>query len=86
MFGLSGRGKPHDGEQIRTDYVVPAPEQERAVAAIDAKLRTLSEIPRPYRAPTTWARMDALLDERNTIRPGRPRLRPSVPVVPGRTS
>lgn len=67
-------------------WTTPLPALEADVAEVDRKLRLLLDIPGPLQ-PGTRARMDALLDERNAIRPPRPLpLRPSVPVVPGRSS
>lgn len=67
-------------------FTTPLPALERDIAELDRKLRLLRLIPGP-RQPGTWARMDALLDERNALRPARPLpLRRAVPVIPGRTS
>lgn len=76
----------------RIEPVFP-PAESRDLAAvedeiehIDRQLLHYTGIPRERRKWTWMTGVDRLLDLRNAIRPARPRLRPSVPVIPGRSS
>jgi hypothetical protein len=53
---------------------------EAQVATVDARLRTISEVPAYDRGEGLEWQLDRLLDMRNAIRPGRS---PEVPIVPG---
>lgn len=58
-------------------------EVDARIAAIDWHLAVIAEIPPPSRTDEQWAELDRLLDARS-----KPWLwvRPSVPVIPGRSS
>ena len=87
---------------IQVVHTVPPAELSAAerdaarVAEIDGDLVEIAEVPAPVREWWHWWRADRLLDLRNAVCPlpplpddydrPRPRLRPSVPVVPGRAS
>lgn len=64
----------------------PASPAEDAIEGIDRQLAEIAAVPPPVRTPELWAKQDRLLDLRNAIRPARVASRPSVPVIPGRTS
>lgn len=79
--------------------VLSAAERDAArVADIDRRLAEIAEVPAPVREWWMWWRADRLLELRNAVCPQPPlpddyavqprplRVRPSVPVVPGRTS
>lgn len=85
MFGFPKRGQP----RIRVDYVnpdtVPAVTgpADGLVAAIDAQLRAIAEVPSPSRTGQQWDYLDRLLDARAAHADGLPLVGPPVPVVPG---
>lgn len=60
----------------------PAPTDGR-IAAIDAQLRAIAEIPPPVRTAEQWEYLDRLLDARSLPADARPLVRPAVPVIPG---
>jgi hypothetical protein len=82
MFGLTGRfrDQPQEPQPERT---TPTPRDviERSIKALDSVLASAAEQPEK-----NWELLDRVLDERLALRPPRPSLRPSVPVIPGRAS
>jgi len=58
----------------------PVPDEVR-IADLDRQLAAVSEALRTVRVEGLLARADGLLDQRNAIRPAKPR---PVPVIPGR--
>lgn len=66
----------------------PEPSADRRAAAriedIDRQLAAIAMVPPSLRTQADWYRLDRLLDLRFAIAPLP--LRPSVPVIPGRTS
>lgn len=85
MFAFLKRGRP----DIRVDHVhadgtpiVPGP-ADGLVAAIDAQLRAIAEIPRAERTEEQLEYEDRLLDARSLPADVRPLIRPAVPVIPG---
>ncbi len=66
----------------RSKPVTPPAErvdEQRRIAELDVMVLVAAEV-------GDWPRVDRLLDMRNAIRPPRVALRPSVPVIPGRSS
>lgn len=62
----------------------PSPaDVEAAIAGVDMRLRELIAIPASVRLEAHWEEIDRLLDRRMWLGV---RLRPAVPVVPGRSS
>jgi hypothetical protein len=78
MFGLTGRFR--DQPEPQPERATPTPRDviERSIAALDRLLAPYAEQPEK-----NWELLDRVLDERLALRPPRPSLRPSVPVVPG---
>lgn len=77
--------KPEDTQEIPQSLCerCPAAEVEGQIAELDRRLLAVALL-RPREAGQR-VRMDQILDERNRVRAPRPLVRPSVPVVPGRT-
>jgi hypothetical protein len=73
MFGRKRRTHPD---------VAPAP-ADGLIAAIDAQLRAIAEIPPAVRTEQQWDYLDRLLDARSAPADVRPLIRPAVPVIPG---
>lgn len=70
----------------RADYQIPPQEaavisRAAALAGVDIRLSELAGIPPYARTAEHWEELDRLLDQRMPLT-----LRPSVPVVPGRSS
>ena len=88
MFGFKDRGSGH----IEPEFIAPPAEVAARVADIDRKLTAIKHVPRAHRTPAVRRRIDDLLDERLMLHPLPPLglvwppLRPSVPVIPGRSS
>lgn len=85
MFAFLKRGKP----EIRVDHA-PADGTPTAVgpadgliAAIDAQLLAIAEVPPAVRTEQQWNYLDRLLDARSAPADVRPLIRPAVPVIPG---
>lgn len=85
MFGFLRRNSP----AVRVDHahadgtpVAPGP-SDALIAAIDAQLRAIAEIPRSERTAQQLDYEDRLLDARSAPTSVRPVVRPAVPVIPG---
>lgn len=83
MFAFLKRGKP----EIRVNHAdgtpaVPGP-ADGLIAAIDAQLLAIAEVPPGERTEQQWDYLDRLLDARSAPADVRPLIRPAAPVIPG---